>query len=91
MYKLNVLQYPLSQDVCMNASYSLGALSNNENLNNLLGKFKDKFSYSSLNTLHFSKESLLGFLLGLDGNIAVSLGESEALIEASYAYKKLGF
>ncbi|PHR73067.1 MAG: cysteine desulfurase [Arcobacter sp.] len=91
MYKLNVLQYPVLKDISIDSSYSLAALSNNENLKVLLEEYKNRFSFSSLNTLHFSKESLLGFLLGLDGDIAVSLGESEALIEASKAYKKLGF
>jgi len=91
MYKLNVLQYPLIKDIKVDASTSVAALSNNEAFSSLLAAYTKKYKYSSLNTLHFSKESLLGFLFALEGKIAVSLGESEALIEASKEYKKLGF
>ena len=91
LIRLNVLQYnPIKLDF-LNDNYSLDSLISNAEFDDLCKKYKEKFSYSKLKTFSFSKDGFLGLLLELKGKIAISVGESEALIEGAKLYESLGF
>ena len=91
MIRLNVLQYnPIKIDL-FEEDYSLDSLISNDNFEKLCKKYKESFGYSKLKTFSFSKEGFLGLFLELKGKIAISLGESQALIEAGMLYESLGF
>ena len=90
MIRLNFLQYnPL--DLNIDKNYSLDSLSTNFEFENLCKEFLNYFSFKKLKTFSFSKEGFLGLILELNSKIAVSLGESQALIDACKMYEKLGF
>lgn len=91
LVKLNVLQYnPIKLDLS-NENYSIDSLVTNTDFENLCKNYKQKFAYSKLKTFSFSKEGFLGLFLELKGNIAISVGECEALINAAKLYENLGF
>ncbi len=91
LIKLNILQYnPLKLDF-LNDNYSLDSLISNDEFDNLCKKYRQKFNYSKLKTFSFSKEGFLGLFLELKGKIAISVGESEALINGAKLYESLGF
>jgi hypothetical protein len=92
MPKLNHIQYAKAKAVLIDESYSLSALEENSSFENLLQEYKQKFGYTKLKTFSFTKEGFLGLLLELkDSSIAISLGESQALIDAAFMYESLGF
>lgn len=91
MINLNTLQYNKIEKVDISNSYSMSALSQNSDFENLCQTYKEKFGYKKLKTFSFSKEGFLGLLLELSGNICICEGESEALIEGANIYEKLGF
>lgn len=91
MLKLNFLQYPYVKQTVINPNISLQALHTNDTANELLNQFKNRFGFEFLYGFSFSKEGFLALFLSLKGKIAVSLGESEALIDAALEYKALGF
>ncbi|WP_294966683.1 cysteine desulfurase [Sulfurimonas sp.] len=91
MYKLNYLNYPQTSDVCVSKELSIETLSTNEEFEKLSKSFTSKFNFSSLHSFSFSKEGFLGLMLELKVNIAVSLGESEAVVQAAKLYESLGF
>ena len=91
MYKLNYLNYPEVNDLSICKTLSIEALSTNEGFEDLSKSLKSKFNFSSLHTFSFSKEGFLGLMLELKVDIAVSLGESEAVIQAAKLYESLGF
>jgi len=91
MYKLNSLNYPLSDDISISKELSIEPLSTNVEYERLSKEFKSKFNFSHLHTFSFSKDGFLGLMLELNKSIAVSLGESEAIIEAAKRYETLGF
>lgn len=91
MIRLNALQYnPIKLDL-LEESYSLDTLISNDKFEDLCLKYKENFGYSKLKTFSFSKEGFLGLLLELNGKIAVSVGECEALIQGAKIYESLGF
>lgn len=92
MYKLNSVQTAKAKDIEISKEYALDVLKNNDLYLDLEKKFCKKYSKSFLNTFSFSKEGFLALLLKLNkkGTIAVSLGESEALIEAANEFIDLG-
>jgi len=54
-------------------------------------QYHDKFDYKKIKTFSFSKEGFLGLFLELKGNIAISIGETQAIIDGAKLYEKLGF
>ncbi|QKF81811.1 cysteine desulfurase [Halarcobacter ebronensis] len=91
MIKLNSLQYQVLEDSFKLNDFSLDALVGNDNVDALYTEYKKMFGFKKLKTFAFSKEGFLGLFLELKGKIAISLGESLALIEAGKLYESLGF
>ena len=93
MYKLNFLQYKNMQNLHIKDSLSLNILSNNEDYSSLEDSFKKEFAFESLNYFSFCKSGFLSLLLQLNkkGKIAVSLGETQSLIDACEIFCSLGF
>ena len=91
MYKLNHLNYPEVNDLSTPKALSIETLSTNEEFESLSKDFMSKFNFSSLHSFSFSKEGFLGLMLELKVDIAVSLGESEAVVQAAELYETLGF
>jgi len=93
MTKLNTIHYPQTKDLNISNEYSLDILKNNELYLELEMSFLKKYSYSSLKTFSFNQDGFLSLLLELKnkGDIAISLGETNAVIEAGKLYEKLGF
>lgn len=89
MIRLNILQYNPRQ-IEFKDNYSLDTLVSNDNFEALILKYQGKFGYSKLKTFSFTKEGFLGLLLELKGKIAISVGETQALIDAAKFYEKLG-
>jgi len=91
MIKLNTLQYSKSDDLEISNNYSVSALKSNELYDDLCLQYNEKYNYNSLKTFSFLKEGFLGLLLELQGKIAVSVGETQALIDGAKLYESLGF
>lgn len=93
MYKLNFLQYKNMQNLHIKDSLSLNILSNNEDYISLEDSLKKDFAFESLNYFSFCKSGFLSLLLQLNkqGKIAVSLGETQSLIDACEIFCSLGF
>ncbi len=97
MIRLNALQYnPIKLDFLPKQNYSLDSLVDNFDFENLCIEYKERFGFSKLKTFSFTKEGFLGLFLELNkikdqGKIAVSLGETQALIEGAKLYQNLGF
>lgn len=93
MIKLNTLHYPVVNELTIPKEFSLDILKNNELYLESETSFLKKFSYSSLKTFSFNKDGFLSLLLELKnkGSIAISRGETNALVEAGKLYEKLGF
>ncbi len=91
MYKLNFLLYPNVQNYHITKNNSLSILSENTAFKKIKKEFLLKYQFNNLKTFEFSKWGILGLFLELKGEIAVSLGESQAIIDAALEYEKLGF
>lgn len=93
MYKLNILQYNYKNILNNDKDFSLSILKNNDNYLELKNEFVKKYKKESLYTFSFSKAGFLDLLLQLNkkGKIAVSLGETQALIDAALEFESLGF
>ncbi len=93
MYKLNFLQYNNMQNLHINSELSLNILSDNQKYLSLEKEFLSKYSFENINYFSFCKNGFLGFLLELSkkGKIAVSLGETQSLIDATKIFESLGF
>ena len=91
MYKLNYLNYPEAKDLSVSRTLSIEALSSNVEFENLSKNLTSRFNFSCLHSFSFSKEGFLGLMLELKADIAVSLGESEAVVQAAELYSSLGF
>ncbi|RXJ96514.1 cysteine desulfurase [Malaciobacter molluscorum] len=91
MFKLNFLLYPNVQDLHISNDYSLNVLDNNEVFNLLKKDFLKKYNFKDLKTIEFSKFGILGFMIELNGKIAVSKGESQSIVDGAIEYEKLGF
>ncbi|RBQ29289.1 cysteine desulfurase [Aliarcobacter vitoriensis] len=89
MIRLNFLQYnPIKIE---DFNLSLDSLVSNSNFDDLCFDFLNYFGFKKLKTFSFSKEGFLGLFLELKGKIAVSLGETQALIDGAKLYESLGF
>jgi len=93
MIKLNTIHYPHINDINISKEFSLDILTNNELYLESEKSFLKKYSYSNLKTFSFNEDGFLSLLLELKnkGSIAISLGETNALVEAGKLYEKLGF
>ena len=93
MYKLNILQYNNMQNLHIKDDMSLNILSNNEEYNKTEKEFKEKYSFENINSFSFSKSGFLSLLLELSkkGKIAISVGETQSLIDAAMLFEELGF
>ena len=92
MFKLNLLQYNV-QKMHIKEELSLNILSNNEEYLTLENEFKNKYSFENINSFSFCKSGFLSLLLELNkkGKIAVSIGETQNLIDAAILFEELGF
>jgi len=93
MYKLNFLQYNNIKNLQISDKLSLNILSDNQKYSILENKFLKKFSFENINYFSFCKNGFLGLLLELSkkGKIAVSLGETQSLIDGAKLFESLGF
>jgi hypothetical protein len=81
------------QNLHINSESSLNILSNNETYLSLENEFLSKYSFENINYFSFCKNGFLGLLLELStkGKIAISLGETQSLIDAAKLFESLGF
>ena len=93
MHKFNILQYNNMQNLHIKNDMSLNILSNNEEYNKTEKEFKEKYSFENINSFSFSKSGFLSLLLELSkkGKIAISVGETQSLIDAAILFEELGF
>lgn len=93
MIKLNTLQYPNVQNMHISSELSLDILKNNDEFLKIENELKRKYSFKELLTFSFCKSGFLGLFLELEkkGKIAVSVGESYAIIQAALSFEALGF
>lgn len=91
MYKLNFLQYPDIKPIHLDKSNALEVLKDNTEVESFIKNLSERFGFKSLNTFSFSKDGFLSMMLNLKGKILVSVGESQAIIDAANIYKELGF
>lgn len=93
MYKLNFLQYNNMQNLHINSELSLNILSDNQKYLELEKEFLSKYSFENINYFSFCKNGFLGLFLELSkkGKIAVSLGETQSLIDGAKLFESLGF
>ncbi len=91
MIKLNSLQYPNVLELDFDEKITMQPLKDNFFIEERILKFASKFNFKNLKTFSLSKDGILGLMLSLKGRILVSLGESEAIVQAAKSYKELGF
>ncbi len=91
MIYLNKLQYNSLDTIELSNSLSLNALKQNQDYEQLCLEFQTKYKHKMIKTFSFTKEGFLGLFLELDAKIAISRGESEAVVEAGVLYEKLGY
>ncbi|WP_421716678.1 cysteine desulfurase [Arcobacter arenosus] len=91
MIKLNSLQFsnvlPLEYDI----DQTLNPLKNNEIIENKINEFSSKFGFENLKTFKFNKDGFISLMLSLKGKISVSVGESEAIVQAANFLNEKGF
>lgn len=90
MVKLNALQYPTNKVITLDESYSIEPLKNNDGFECLIKNFTKEYGYESIKSFSFTKEGFLALMFELDGSIAISVGECEAIVQAGKWYEKLG-
>lgn len=93
LHKFNTLQYRNMQEMHISDELSLSILKNNTEYLELENQFLKEFGFTNLNSFSFSKDGFLALLLKLNkkGKIAVSVGETQSLIDASNEFIDLGF
>uniref|UniRef100_UPI0040484321 cysteine desulfurase n=1 Tax=Aliarcobacter sp. TaxID=2321116 RepID=UPI0040484321 len=93
MHKFNILQYNNMQNMHIKNDISLNILSNNEEFISLEKEFKNRYLFESINYFSFSKSGFLSLLLELNkkGKIAISIGETQSLVDAGILFEELGF
>jgi len=90
MTKLNILQYSTLDNLSISNDFSLSALSTNDSFEKCCFEYKERYGYKKIKTFSFSKEGFLALFLELDETIAVSKGESEAVVEGAKLYERIG-
>ena len=91
MHNLNYLNYPEANDLSLSKVLSIEPLNSNVEFESLSKNLTSKFNFLNLHSFSFSKDGFLGLMLELKVDIAVSLGESEAVVQAAKLYESLGF
>ena len=91
LIKLNFLQYSKRAKIELGNEYSMSALVENSAFETLLEAYKNKFGFKKLKTFALSKEGFLGLFLELKGKIAISVGETQSVVDAGKLYESLGF
>ena len=91
MYKLNSLNYPQAEDISISKELSIEPLSTNVEFEQLNKALYSQFGFASLHSFSLSREGFLGLMLELEADIAVSHGESEAVVQAAKLYESLGY
>ena len=93
MHKLNILQYNNMQNFHIRDELKLNILSDNIEYLNLEKEFLGKYNFFRLNTFSFCKAGFLDLLIQLNkkGKIAISVGETQSLVEAGKEFEELGF
>lgn len=93
LHSFNTLQYRNMQNLHISDENSLSVLKNNEEYLALEKSFLEKYGFESLNYFSFSSDGFLALFLSLvqKGKIALSLGESQALIDGAKLFENLGF
>lgn len=91
MIKLNSLQYPKVLPLDYGEEITLSSLKNNDLIEKFLKDFSMKFNFKNLKTFKFNKDGFIALMLSLKGSISVSLGESEAIVQAAKTLIDLGF
>lgn len=81
--KFNSLQFKGEIYSTDTSIYSLNVLSSNEKLEEIQQNYSEKFDKKSVRNISFSKDAFCSLILELDGKIAVSLGESEAIVNGA--------
>lgn len=93
MVYLNSAFYPTTiNDLTITQEYSLSNLKNNDFIIEKEKQLLKKYGFKTLNTFSFSKEGFFFLISHLSKNntIAVSLGESQALIEGAKYFEQNG-
>jgi hypothetical protein len=93
MIKLNTHQYPTPKDIAVTTDFALDILKNNDTYLKSEADLLKSFNFRDLKSFSFNSDGFLSLLchLGLQGKIAISVGETEALYEAGKLYESLGF
>jgi selenocysteine lyase/cysteine desulfurase len=81
------------QNLHIKDGLSLNILSNNEEYADLEKEFKNKYSFENINSFSFCKSGFLSLLIELNkkGKIAISIGETQSLLDAGLLFEELGF
>jgi cysteine sulfinate desulfinase/cysteine desulfurase-like protein len=81
------------QNLHIKNDMSLNILSNNEEYIKIEKEFKEKYLFENINSFSFCKSGFLSLLLELNkkGKIAISVGETQNLIDAAILFEDLGF
>ena len=91
MIKLNSLQFSNVLPLEYDKEQTLNPLKNNEIVEKKINKFSSKFGFQNLKTFKFNKDCFISLMLSLKGKISVSVGESEAIVQAANFLIKKGF
>lgn len=91
MIKLNSLQYPNVLPIEYDEQIALSPLKNNDKMERKISQFASSFGFKNLNTFKFNKDGFVSLMLNLEGKISVSLGESEAIVQAANTLIEKGF
>lgn len=88
--KFNSLQHNIFSKELDIAEYSLSVLAQNEKLELVKKEYADIFKRKNVKNITFSKDGFFTFILDLSGKVAVSLGESEYIIQGAKKAKEYG-
>ena len=88
--KLNTLQINTNGFELDTSIYMLNVLNVNENQAKIEAEYKKVFARSKVKNISFSTDGMFCLILSLKGKIAVSLGESESIVEGAKKAKEFG-
>jgi len=88
--KFNSLQFNSTNCTKELSRYSLEVLQKNEKLEEVYKSYKDIFSKDKVKNISFSEDGFCALFLSLNGKIAVSVGESEFIVQGAQKAKTLG-
>lgn len=90
--KFNILQYSNMQKERISEDLSLSILNTNLEYKALEKRFLEKYDFEKLNSFSFCKDGFFSLLLNLSkkGKIAISIGETQSLIDAAKKAEDFG-